>query len=57
MLEDKEWDGNTILTIIADSERNPFTIKETVESLDADWDNTAEMLNQADATRALLSAW
>lgn len=57
MLEDKEWDDNTILTIIADRERNPFTLKETVESLDADWDNTAEVLNPADATKMLLSAW
>lgn len=57
MLEDKEWDENTILTIIADRERNPFTLKEIVESLEADWDNTAEVLNQADATRALLTTW
>ena len=57
MLEDKEWDENTILTIIADREQNPFTLKETVESLDADWDNTAEVLNQADVTRALLAVW
>jgi len=57
MLNNKGWDDNTILTIIADREQNPFTIKETVESLDADWDNTAEVLNQADTIRALLSAW
>ena len=57
MLDDKEWDENTILTIIADREQNPFTIKETIESLDADWDNTAEVLNQADLTRTLMSTW
>ncbi|MDW7774361.1 MAG: phospholipase D-like domain-containing protein [Desulfobulbaceae bacterium] len=57
MLDDKDWDDNTILTIIADRERNPFTIKETVESLDADWDNTAEVLNQADALQLLLATW
>lgn len=57
MLEDKAWDDNTILTFIADRERNPFAIKETVESLEADWDNTAEVLNQADAMRALLATW
>ena len=57
MLEYKEWDDNKILTIINDRERNPFTLKETVESLDADWDDTAEVLNQTDANKLLLSAW
>jgi superfamily II DNA or RNA helicase len=57
MLDDKEWDDNTILTIIADRQQNPFAIKETVESLDADWDSTAEVLNQADTISALLSSW
>ena len=37
MLDDKAWDENTILTVIAEREQNPFTLKETVESLDADW--------------------
>lgn len=57
MLDDKEWDDNTILTVIAEREQNPFTLKETTESLDADWDNTAEVLNQADAMRELLGGW
>ncbi len=57
MLDDKEWDENTILTVIAEREQNPFTLKETIESLDADWDSTAEVLNQADAMRMLLSMW
>ena len=35
MLQDKEWDENTVLTIITDQQQNPFTIKETLESLDA----------------------
>ena len=57
MLEDKEWDENTVLTVIAEREQNPFTVKETTESLDADWDDTAEVLNQADAIRELLMSW
>ncbi len=57
MLEDKEWDQNTILTIISDQQKNPFTIKETIESLDADWDSTSEVLNQADAMRELMDGW
>ncbi len=57
MLDDKEWDENTILTVIAEREQNHFTLKETIESLDADWDSTAEVLNEAEATRMLLSIW
>jgi superfamily II DNA/RNA helicase len=57
MLQDKEWDENTVLTIITDQQQNPFTIKETLESLDADWDSTAEVLNQIDAFQELLYGW
>jgi superfamily II DNA/RNA helicase len=57
MLQDKEWDENTVLTIITDQQQNPFTIKETLESLDADWDSTAEVLNQIDAFQELLYSW
>ncbi|WP_153306759.1 hypothetical protein [Desulfonatronum thioautotrophicum] len=46
-----------MLTVIAERQRNPFTVKETVESLDADWDNTSEVLNQAEAMRLLLDRW
>jgi hypothetical protein len=57
MLQDKAWDENTVLTIITDQQQNPFTIKETLESLDADWDSTAEVLNQIDAFQELLYSW
>jgi superfamily II DNA/RNA helicase len=57
MLQDKEWDENTVLTIITDQQQNPFTIKETLQSLDADWDSTAEVLNQIDAFQELLYGW
>jgi len=57
MLDDKVWDANTVLTVIAEREQNPFTLKETTESLDADWDGTAEVLNHADAMRELMGGW
>lgn len=57
MLDDKEWDENTVLTVIVEREQNPFTLKETTESLDADWDDTSEVLNQADAMRELIGGW
>jgi len=36
MLDDKEWDNNTVLQVIADRQQNPFTIKETTEFLTSD---------------------
>jgi superfamily II DNA/RNA helicase len=57
MLEDKAWDENTVLTIIEDRQQNPFTVKETTESLDADWEGAAEVLNQTEAYRELLAGW
>lgn len=57
MLENKQWDENTLLTVISDQRENPFMLKETTESLDADWDATTEVLNKNDAYRELLGAW
>lgn len=57
MLENKQWDEQTLLTVISDQRENPFTVKETTESLDADWDSTTEVLNRTDAYRALLDSW
>lgn len=57
MLEEKGWDENTILTLISDQQHNPFTLKETTEYIDEDWETTAEVLNQTDAFRELLGSW
>lgn len=57
MLDDKAWDENTVLTIIAERQQNPFTLKETTESLDSDWEGAAEVLNQTEAFRELLGGW
>jgi len=57
MLEKKAWDDSTLLTIISDQRQNPFIVKETTESLDADWEATAEVLNKNDSLRELLGNW
>jgi len=57
MLEKKQWDENTLLTIISDQRQNPFVVKETTESLDDDWESTAEVLNKNDSLRELLGNW
>jgi superfamily II DNA/RNA helicase len=57
MLEKKKWDDQKLLKVISEQRENPFVIKETTESLDADWDSTTEILNRTDAYRELLDAW
>lgn len=57
MLEKKAWDDSTLLTIISDQRQNPFMVKETTESLDADWEATADVLNKNDSLRELLGNW
>ena len=57
MLENKKWDEQTLLTVISDQRQNPFVVKETIESLDADCDSTTEVLNSNDAYRELLDGW
>ena len=57
MLEDRAWDKNAVLNLITEREQNPFTVKETTESLDTDWEATAEVLNQTEAYRELLGGW
>jgi len=56
-LENRAWDENTVLTLITERQQNPFTLKETTESLAADWDATAEVLNQIEVYRQLLGGW
>lgn len=57
MLEDRPWDDQTVLTLIAERDNNPFTLKETTQSLDADWDATAEVLNQLETYQTMLTSW
>ncbi len=57
MLENKKWDENRPLTIISDEPQNPFSVKETTESLNADWDGTTEVLSSVDASNELLNPW
>lgn len=57
MLDKKQWDEATLLTIISDQRQNPFIVKETTESLDSDWEATADVLNKNDSLRELLGSW
>ena len=56
MLDDQEWNQHTVLQVISDQTKNPFTLKETTESLSADWKETAEVLNQSVVMREFTGA-
>lgn len=49
-------EGCVILIWIAPM-HDPFVIEETTESLDADWEGIAEVLNQVDVFGELLTGW
>ena len=57
MLNDQERDQNTVLRVISDQTKNPFTLKETTEFLSADWEETAEVLNHAVVMREFTGGW
>lgn len=42
MLENKSWDDQVLLTVINDQRQNPFVVKETTESLEADWEESQQ---------------
>jgi hypothetical protein len=37
--------------------RSPFTVKETYEYLDEEWESTAEVLNSKETMREFMQAW
>jgi len=57
MLDEKEWDDHAVLQVIEDRQQNPFTLKETTESLSTDWEDTAEVLNQTVVMREFMGEW
>jgi len=57
MLEDRQWDETTLVTLISDRKKNPFSLKESTESLKDDWDSTVEVLNQQEALEQFTGGW
>ncbi len=57
MLADKQWDDRRITNLIANRKENPFTLKETEESVVEDWDNVEEILNRMKALEVLHYGW
>ncbi|MGJ8726556.1 MAG: helicase-related protein [Roseibacillus sp.] len=57
MLENRDLKESDLVTLISDQETSPFSVKETYEYLDEEWENTAEVLNSREAVAVFLNGW
>jgi hypothetical protein len=57
MLENREVSKSDLVTFVQTEERSPFTVKETYEFLDEEWENTQEVLNSREAITAFMQSW
>jgi len=57
MLENREVLESDLVKLISDQEISPFSVKETYEYLDEEWENTAEVLNSREAISVFLNGW
>jgi SNF2 family DNA or RNA helicase len=57
MLECRALTENDLVQMVTGEARSPFTIKETYEYLDEEWESTAEVLNSKEAMGLFLQGW
>ena len=57
MVEDKEISENDLVQMVTGEARSPFSVKETYEYLDDEWENTAEVLNSKEVIKVFMEGW
>lgn len=57
MLEHRALTENDLVQMVTGEARSPFTVKETYEYLDEEWETTAEVLNSKEAISVFLQSW
>ena len=57
MLEHRALNENDLVQMVTGEARSPFTVKETYEYLDEEWESTAEVLNSREAMSVFLQSW
>ena len=57
MLENRALTENELVNYVGDEAGSPFTVKESYEYLDEDWESTAEVLNSREAVAVFLNGW
>ena len=57
MLENRELSEGDLVKLVTGEHKSPFTVKETYEYLDEEWESTAEVLNSREAISVFLQSW
>lgn len=57
MLDHQALTENDLVKMVTGEARSPFTVKETYEYLDEEWESTAEVLNSKEAISVFLQSW
>lgn len=57
MLDNRALSESDLVTLVSDKEISPFSVKETYEYLEEEWENTAEVLNSREAIAVFLNGW
>lgn len=57
MLENRALSENDLVKMVTGQPQSPFTIKETYEYLDEEWETTQEVLNSKEAFNLFLQSW
>ncbi len=57
MLERRALTENDLVQMVTGEARSPFTVKETYEYLDEEWESTAEVLNSKETMSLFLQGW
>jgi len=57
MLEHQALTENDLVKMVTGQARSPFTVKETYEYLDEEWETIAEVLNSKEAMSVFLENW
>ena len=57
MLENRSVSQGDLVKYVAAETGSPFTLKETYEFLDEEWENTEEVLNSREAFNSFLESW
>jgi hypothetical protein len=57
MLENRSLSEGDFVKTVTGEARSPFTVKETYEYLDEEWESTAEVLNSKEALNVFLKSW
>jgi hypothetical protein len=57
MLDGRALGESDLVKMVTDEQRSPFTVKETYEYLEEEWEDTAEVLNSKETMNLFLAGW